>query len=228
VHKNRFIILGIAIGILAEIGSLVAAFYGTNLFHGGRPNNIANALLPGIGIVEHLSSNVPQIIPKFLLIISVFQFPVYGILAGIDYPKKALSRITIGMILLHLSGSVVAYYGMALDNQWRKDSEKYGACIRANAAAEEVTNNSSRIINLVKWIEQSKKRLERLQAEKNNGVVFSPDPEPSLINNLDKQQRELEQRWQFYKDAGGPAKSPEEVSIIPSPCGKAPSKPTLF
>lgn len=38
---------------------LVAAFSGTNLFHGGHPNDIVNALLPGIGVVEHLSNNVP-------------------------------------------------------------------------------------------------------------------------------------------------------------------------
>lgn len=38
------------------------------------------------------------------------------------------------MILLHLSGSVLAYYRMALENQWRMDSEKYGACIRDKAS----------------------------------------------------------------------------------------------
>ena len=227
-RKTKYILLGIAVGILAEIGSLTASFFGTNLFHGGHANGIVNVLLPGFAIVEHLSDHVSPVIPKLLLVTSLFQFPLYGILAGRDYANKALSKTTMGIILLHLSGSALAFYGMALDKQWGIDTAKYGACIRENAAAEEVANNSSQIVNLVKWIEQSQKELKRLQAEKENGASFSPDPEPSLIKNLENQRRELEQRWQSYKGAGGPAKTPEEVSMIPSPCGQAPSKPTLL
>jgi hypothetical protein len=156
------------------------------------------------------------------------QFPIYGVVAGLDYANKSLSKPTIGIILLHLSCSALAFYGLALANHSRSDLEKYGECIRDNSSAEEITNNSSRIISLVKWIEQSKGELLRLQMQKRTGAVFSPDPEPFLIKNLDNQRKELEQRWRSYKDAGGPAKSPEEVSIIPSPCGKAPSRQTLF
>ena len=227
-RKAKIIVLGIAIGILAEIGSLISAFFGTNLFHGGHPRGIVNALLPGIGILDHLSDNVSRVVPALLLIISILQFPFYGILAGRDLANKVLSKMTIGIILLHFSGSALAFYGMALDIHWRADTAKYGACIRENATAEEVANNSSRIIRLVKWIDQSEKELRKLQAEKAQGAMFTPDPEPSLIKNLENQRRELEERWQSYKDAGGSAKTPGEVSVIPSPCGKAPSRPTLF
>jgi hypothetical protein len=227
-RKAKYIAGGITIGILVEIGSLVSAFFGTNLFHGGHPNNIVNALLPAIGIVGHLPDNIPQVIPELLLAISLFQFPVYGVVAGLDYANKSLSRITVGIILLHLSGSVLAFYGMALDMHWRSDSEKHGACIRENSSAEEMTANSSRIVSLVKWIGQSRAELSRLQMQKRSGAVFSPDPEPFLMKTLRDQENELEQRWEIYRNAGGPAKSPVEVSVIPGPCGKAPSRPTLF
>jgi len=227
-RKTKYVVIGIAIGLLAEIGSLIAAFFGTNLFHGGHPRDVVNALLPGIGIVDHLSDHVPRIVPTFLLITSILQFPFYGILAGRDLANKALSKITIGIILLHFSGSALAFYGMALDIGWRSDTAKYGACILKNVTAEEVANNSSRIMMLGKGIDQSEKELRKLQAEKAQGAMFTPDPEPSLIKNLENQRRELEERWQSYKAAGGPAKTPGELSVIPSPCGKAPSRPTLF
>jgi len=228
VRKTRYIVLGFAIGIIGEIGSLILAYSGTNLFHGGHPNDIVNALLPGLGIVDHLSDHVPPFIPKFLLVTSLFQFPVYGALAGRDLANKAFSKIAIGIVLLHLSSSGLALYGMALDRQWQMDAAKYGSCILENAAAQEVANNSAQINRLVQWMSQSREQLKRLQTEKGNGAIFAPDPEPSLVKDLENQQRELDQRWKFYQDAGGPAKAPEEVSVIPSPCGKPPSKPTIF
>jgi hypothetical protein len=228
VHKARNIVLGIIIGLLVETGSLVSAFSGTNLFHGGQPNTIANALLPAIGIVDHLPDTIPPIVPKILLVISLLQFPVYGVLAGLDLSNKSLSRLSLGIILLHLSGSALAFYGMALDKHWHSESERYGDCIRNNPSAEELTDNSSRIIALLTWIEQSENQLSILRMKKRSGAVLSPDPEPSLIKNLDNERNELEQRWKFYREAGGPAKSPGKVSIIPGPCGKPPSRPTLF
>lgn len=227
-RKTGYTVLGFVIGIIAEIGSLVLSFMGTNLFHGGHPNAVVNALLPGLGIADHLSDHVPQLFFGFLLITSLFQFPFYGVLAGRDLANKAISRITVGIILLHISGSVLAFYGMELDIKWRNETATYGACIRENVAAEEITNNSSQIIRFVQWIEQSKNQLKRLRMEKENGAIFAPDPEPGLVKNLATQQRELEQRWKLYKDAGGAAKAPEDVSVIPSPCGKPPSRPTLF
>ena len=224
----KFVLIGLAVGIPVEVGALAASFFGTNLFHGGHANGIANVLLPGFPIVEHLSNQVPKFIPVLLLVASLFQFPLYGILAVRDFANKALSRLSIGLLVLHISGSAVAFYAMAQDRAWQADSAKYGACIRENAAAESATQNSSQIIRLVQGIAQSKQQLERLQAEKNNGAVFTPDPEPGLVRNLETQQRELDQRWKAYKDTGGPAGTPDEVSVIPNPCGEPPAKPTLF
>jgi len=185
-------------------------------------------LLPGFGIVEHLSKNVPQLITTILVIISLLQFPLYGILAGRDLANRAVSKLTMVVIFLHCSGSALAFYGVALDSQWQTSAERYGARVREHVAEEEVSNNSYQLVNLVKWISQSEHQLKRLQAEKGKGASFSPDPEPGLIRNIESQREELERRWQIYRDAGGPAKTPEDVAIIPSPCGKPPAKPTFL
>ena len=226
--KLGLIAIGIAAGIAAEIGSLLWSFSGANLFHGGHPHVIVNALLPGIGIASHLSSHTPPFILTTLFVISLFQFPTYGALWGRDYANKTVSKAALIAITLHLVGASIAFYGVVLDNQWKAASAQYGACIRANDPAERVANNRSQIISLVQWIEQSKRELKRLKAEKENGAVFTPDPEVSLAQNLANQEKELEQQWEIYKKAGGPANSPEDVKVIASPCGKAPPRPNLF
>jgi len=228
VGKLGLIITGLVIGIFAEIGALVSVYHGTNLFHGGHPNAVVCVLLPGLGIIDHLADDVHRAIPAVFIIISLLQFPVYGVLGGYHYATKSLTKIILGIGLLHISGSLLAGYGIMLDKKWQNDAEVYGNCRRTHAAAEEISINSDRISRLVTWIDQTRKELVRLRASKAGGAVFTPDPEPAMLKNIDDEQKELQQRWQFYQDNGGPAKSPETVVSIPSPCGQAPHKPTLF
>lgn len=226
--KSGLIAIGIAIGIVAEVGSVSWSFSGVNLFHGGHPHAIVNALLPGIGIANQLSSHTLPFIPISLLVISLIQFPVYGALWGRDYANRAISKTTLTLAMLHLVAASVAFYGVALEKQWRTASAQYGACIRANDSAERIAINSSRIISLVKWMEQSKRELNKLKEEKKNGAIFTPDPEAHLVRELANQEIELKQQWEIYKKAGGPANSPEEAKAIASPCGKPPPRSTLF
>lgn len=228
VKKIGYIAIGITAGIIAEIGSILWSFSGSNLFHGGHPNVIVNALLPGIGIVDHLSNHTLPFIPISFFIISLIQFPAYGALLGRDYANRTISKTTLVVMTLHLAGSSIAFYGVVLDKQWNAASAEYGDCIRANDSAERIANNSSRIISLVKSIEQSRRELKKLKTEKENGAAFTPDPEVYMVRELANQEKELEQQWESYKKAGGPANSPEEVKVITSPCGKTPPRSTLF
>jgi len=228
VRKTRYILTGLALGILAQLGSFVAAFIGTNMFHGGHANGIACLLLPGIFIIDHLSSLVPRLIPEVIIVVSLVQFPVYGILGGYHYATNKLPRTMIGLVVLHLAASGIAGYGYLLDKLWQKDSENYGICIRSHADADAITNNSAQITRLVISIEQYQKGLERLRAQKSMGAVFSPDPEQSLDRDLENANTELERRWQSYLDAGGQARSPDAVTVIPNPCGNVPTRPMLF
>lgn len=225
--KIRAIVVGIAAGILAEVGALLLSFYGTNLFHGGHPNVIVSALLPGIGIADRLSSRGLPLVPISLMIVSLTQFPVYGALLGRDYVNGQLSRLTLVVMLLHVVGTSLAFYGAHLDSKWEAASAQYGACIRSNASAEGLALNSHRITQLVTWKNQSNRELERLRARKRDGAIFQPDPEDFLIQEIAKWQKELDQQWESYKAAGGPANSPEEVKVLDSPCGKPPTRPTF-
>jgi len=222
--KVGAIILGVVAGIVAEIGALIVSFSDTNLFHGGHPHVIVNALLPGIGIADRLSSHTLAFVPISLMIASLAQFPIYGALLGRDYSNGRLSRLTIALMLVHVAGSSLAFYGAEQDRQWRDASAQYAACIRSNAAGENLALNSRRITQLVTWRDQSKREVEKLRAQKRGGAIFQPDPEEFLVREIDTWQKELSQQWESYKKAGGPANFPEEVKVLDSPCGQPPKR----
>ena len=226
--KVRAIIVGIVAGIIAEIGALILSFFGTNLFHGGHPHVIVNALLPGLGIADRLSSHTLPFVAIALMIASLAQFPIYGALLGRDYGNGRLSRLTIALMLVHVAGSSLAFYGVELDREWRAASAQYAACIRSNASGENLALNSRRITQLVTWRDQSKRELDRLKAQKRDGASFQPDPEGFLVREIDRWQEELGQQWDSYKKAGGPAKSPEEVNVLDSPCGQPPKRSSFL
>ena len=226
--KPVIIIVCIMTGIIIEIVSIMVSFSGSNLLHGGRPNIIVNVLLPGIGIVNHLSQNIPYIIPLSMMFISLFQFPVYGAIVGRDIACASLSKITKTVLILHLAAIATASYGQLQFNQWQDAADEHGACIRANASAEDITANSTRIVELNRWIEQSRREIDRIKTAKEQGTSFTPDPEAGYVRTLTAQELELEQRWERYKNSGGTAKSPEAVTVIESPCGPVPRAPYLF
>ena len=226
--KLGLIAIGIAIGIIAEIGSLWSSFSGVNVFHGGHPNVIVNALLPGLGIVEHLSGNGRSPITASLLVISLVQFPIYGALCGRDYANKAISKTTIGAIVLHLIGAAIAFYGVMLERQWQNATVEWGICRRVNDTKEHLSATSDQILRHRRWVEQTKSQLQKLRTEREQGIVYTPDPEEGLIRNLASEQEDLVSLWETYKKAGGEAKSIDDVHVVSPPCGKAPPKPTLF
>ena len=219
---------GVAIGVVAEILALGWVYAGTNLFHGGHPNGVANILLPGIGIVDHLSNHVPALVPLALFAVSLVQLPVYGVLGAIDWANRATSRVTKAALILHLAASSLAFYGVFLEKRWRTELAQHGACIRANPRADDLSRSSSEIVFSVRWTEQSRKEIARLRSEKANGAIFAPDPEVGLLRNLESQEQALERQWDAYKRLGGPARSPAEVAVIASPCGKEPRQPYIF
>lgn len=224
-NKATAIIVGVVAGIIAEIAALILSFHGTNLFHGGHPNVIANALLPGIGIVDRLPSGIPRLVPISLLIPSLAQFPIYGALLGRDYANRRLSRLTLVVLLLHVIAASLAFYGVVLDKEWQAASAQHAACVRANAPGETLAATSQRITQLVTWRDQSKQSLERLRAQKRDGATFQPDPEEFLVREIASWETELSQQWERYRSAGGPAGSPEEVKVLDGPCGKPPKRP---
>jgi hypothetical protein len=228
VRKSGLIATGLTVGIVAEIVAVRWVYAGANLFHGGHPNAVANILLPGIAIVDHLSSKVPAAVPLSLFLISLVQLPAYGALGGRDWANKAISTATKAALVLHLAASFIAFYGLFQEKRWQADLAQYGVCARANTLAEDLSRTSSRIISLVRWTEQSRKQITRLKNDKADGAVFVPDPEPNLLRTLDGQENELEQQWDIYRRLGGTAHSPAEVAVIPSPCGKQPARPYLF
>jgi hypothetical protein len=223
--KPGAIVLGIVAGIAAEAAALVLSFHGTNLFHGGHPNLVANVLLPGLGIADHLSSRATQSATVPLMIVSLVQFPIYGALLARDYALRRVSRLTLAVAALHLLAIAIAFYGVKLDRDWEAESGQYGACIRANAAGYETALNSRRIMQLVAWRDQSKRRLAELQRQKAEGARFDPDPEEHVVREVAQWQAELDRRWESYKSAGGLAGSPEQVTELKSPCGKPPQRP---
>jgi len=227
-RKAAFIATGIVAGIVAQIVALYWVYAGTNLFHGGHPHAIAAVLLPGASIVDHVSNHAPPVLPAILLLLSLVQFPIYGALGGRDYAEKRISQVTKAVLVLHLVASLVASYGLYLEMQWQKATEAYGACLRANVAAENLALSRARIVSLVRGIEQSKREIGRLRAEKDRGAVLMPDPEEAQVRNLADQEGELEQQWNLYKESGGTATSPGEVSAVASPCGTAPRRPEIF
>jgi hypothetical protein len=227
-RKPAAVALGIAVGIGAELGALLLSFAGVNMFHGGEPRAIANVVLPGVIIVDHLSSDVASLVPKSLLILSLVQFPIYGALLGRDYARKSLSPATRAVFGLHALAAAVAFYGTWLDSRWQAASLEHASCVNTRVAEEASAAETVRIASLVKWIAQSKLRLTELREEKAHGATFMPDPEAPLVRTLAEQEAELEERWERYRQAGGTARSPEAVEATAGPCGKVPSKPYFF
>jgi len=218
------IILGVVAGAIVEIAALILSFAGTNLFHGGHPNVIVNALLPGIGIADRLSSSTLPFVPISLMIASLAQFPIYGALLGRDYGNGRLSKLTLAVMLLHGVGASLAFYGVELDKEWRAASAQYAACTRANTSGENLALSSHRITQLLVSRDQSKRELEKVKTQKRDGAIFQPDLEEFLVREIANWEKELDQQWESYKKAGGPANSPEEVKLLDSPCGAPPKR----
>jgi hypothetical protein len=226
--KPGLIAIGIGAGLLAELVALNRVYAGANLFHGGHPNPIAALILPGAGIVDQLSDGVPVGLPVVLFVVSLVQFPVYGALAARDYANRAFSRVTAAALALHLAASLVASYGQLLDRRWQTAQAAYGACIRSNATADRLTVASVQIVAQVKSIAQTRESIQRLRSEKADGMIRRPDPEPGLLRNLASESGDLERQWDEYRRAGGTARSPEEVTVVPNPCGPLPPRPYIF
>jgi hypothetical protein len=228
VRKPAVIALGLSVGIVAEIGALQWTYAGANLFHGGHPGAIASVLLPGISVGDHLSNRVPIAVPVSLFLISLVQLPVYGALAGRDWADRMFSGTAKAVLLLHVTVSSAALYGLSLERRWEAAVAQYGVCIRTSAHAETLTQTSTQIVFLRKSVNQSRERLATLRTEKSNGAVFIPDPEAGLERNLAHEEQELRERWELYRTLGGTAASLDTVTTIPSPCGAAPPRAYLF
>ncbi len=226
--KFGLITTGIAIGILAELGSLWLSFLGVNLFHGGHPNVIVHVLFPGFGIVEHFSEHGTSAIAVSLLILSLVQYPVYGALCSRDYANKTLSKTIVAAIVLHLLGVVIALYGVMLEKQWQTATAPWGLCRRTHNTQESLSATSDQILRYRKMVDQTNIQRQQLRTEKKQGIVYTPDPEEGLNRNLASEQETLASLWETYKKAGGDARSIEDVQVVSPPCGKMPPRPTLF